>query len=61
MVQKDGGFKITGMQLHLLAEVDGIDEDTFQKLERQADKGWALSKLLRQGLEIEIVLAMLGS
>lgn len=51
---ESGGFGITKMELDVRGEVDGLDEDTFQKLARQADQGCPVSNLLREGLEIEI-------
>lgn len=54
-----GGFKITGMQLHIRAEVPGIDAETFEKMIAQADEGCPVSNLLRNGLEIEIDATLL--
>ena len=57
---KDGsGFEISVMQLHIRAEVPGMDEDTFQKIILEADKGCPVSNLLRPGLEIEIDATLL--
>lgn len=49
-----GGFEITTMQIHVRAEVPGMDPDTFQKMIVEADKGCPVSNLLRNGLEIQI-------
>jgi osmotically inducible protein OsmC len=54
-----GGHEITGMQLHVRAEVPGIDEETFEKMIVQADEGCPVSNLLRNGLEIEIDATLL--
>jgi lipoyl-dependent peroxiredoxin len=51
---KNGGHEITRMQLHVRAEVPGIDTNTFKKLVKEADQGCPVSNLLRKGLEIEI-------
>jgi lipoyl-dependent peroxiredoxin len=52
---KDGsGFEITKIQLHVRAEVPGIDESTFQQMIVQADEGCIVSNLVRNGVEIEI-------
>jgi osmotically inducible protein OsmC len=48
------GFGITHMQLHVRCDVPDIDEATFNKLVMEADKGCPVSKLLRNGLKIEI-------
>ncbi len=57
---KDGaGYEITTMQLHIRAEVPGIDENTFQKMIREADEGCPVSKLLRNGLDIQIDATLL--
>jgi len=50
----NGGYDITRMQLHVRADVPGIDGATFQKLVQQADTSCPVSKLLRNGLKIEI-------
>ena len=47
------------MQLHVRAEVPGIDEDTFQKMILEADEGCPISNLLRSGLEIQIDATLL--
>lgn len=54
LASKDGGFEINNMRLHVRCEVPGIDEDTFNKLVMEADKGCPVSNLLRNGLNIEI-------
>ncbi len=56
--REDGG-EITGMQLHVRAEVPGMDEDTFQKMILLADKACPVSNLLRNGLEISIDATLL--
>ena len=54
-----GGHEINGMQLHVRAEVPGIDEDMFQKMILEADQGCPVSNLLRSGLEIQIDATLL--
>lgn len=49
-----GGHEITTMQLHVRAEVPGIDPATFEKMINEADKNCPVSNLLRGGLEIQI-------
>jgi osmotically inducible protein OsmC len=58
-VSKNGGFEITKMELHVRGEVAGIDEPTFKKLVKKADKGCPVSNLLRDGLEITITTALI--
>lgn len=53
------GHKITTMQIHIRAEVPGMDEDTFQKMILEADAKCPVSNLLRNGLEIEIDATLL--
>ena len=50
----DGGYAITRMQLHVRADVPGIDNATFQQLVQQANPSCPVSKLLRNALEIQI-------
>ena len=59
LAPQDGGHKITGMQLHVRAEVPGIDTDTFQKMILLADEGCPVSNLLRNGLKIQIDATLL--
>ena len=60
LAPKDGGgFEITGMQLHIRAEVPGIDTDTFQKMIREADENCPVSNLLRGGADIRIDATLL--
>jgi osmotically inducible protein OsmC len=54
VVPKDGGYEITRMQLHVRAEVPGINDAAFLMLVKEADKGCPVSNLLRSGLDIEI-------
>ncbi len=54
IASSNGGYDITRMQLHVRADVPGIDGATFQKLVQQADTSCPVSKLLRNGLKIEI-------
>ena len=54
-----GGYEITGMQLHIRAEVPGIDADTFQKMIREADDDCPVSNLLRGGADIHIDATLL--
>lgn len=55
----DEGHEITAMQLHIRAEVPGIDEDTFRKLILEADEVCPVSNLLRNGLKIQIDATLL--
>jgi osmotically inducible protein OsmC len=60
LAPKDGGgFQITGMQLHIRAEVPGMDTDTFQKIIREADENCPVSNLLRGGADIRIDATLL--
>lgn len=60
LASKDGGgHEITSMQIHVRAEVPGVDADTFQKLIMEADERCPVSNLLRNGLEIQIDATLL--
>ncbi len=50
----DGGYKITRMWLHTRGDVPNIDNATFQKLAKEADKGCPVSNLLRNGVKIDL-------
>jgi len=54
VVSKNGDYEITRMQLHVRAEVPGINDAAFLKLVKEADKDCPVSNLLRSGLDIEI-------
>ena len=54
-----GGHEISTMQLHVRAEVPGMDEMTLRKMILEADEGCPVSNLLRNGLEIQIDATLL--
>lgn len=49
-----GGHVISNMRLHVRCEVPDIDEETFNRLVMEADRGCPVSNLLRNGLDLEI-------
>ena len=55
----EGQHEVTTMQLHIRAEVPGIDENTLRKLILEADEVCPVSNLLRNGLEIQIDATLL--
>lgn len=57
--KEDSGHEVTTMQIHIRAEVPGMDENTFQKLIMEADEICPVSNLLRNGLEIQIDATLL--
>lgn len=61
LASKGEGFEITRMQLHVRGEVPGIDETTFQHIVTETDKVCPMSKLLREGLKIQIVSTLIES
>lgn len=50
--RKEGGWKITKMQLNIHGQVPDLDQETFEQIAAEADKGCPVSNLLRCGLEI---------
>ena len=56
---KNGGHRITRMELHVRAEVPGIRETVFQELVTEADQSCPVSNLLRGVLEIEILATLI--
>lgn len=60
LAPKDGGgHEITTLQLHVRAEVPGIDTDAFQQVIVEADRNCPISNLLRNGAEIQIDATLL--
>ena len=55
----DGGFKITGIQLTVIGEVDGLDAEGFQKAAQDAKAGCPVSKALT-GVEITLDASLAG-
>jgi osmotically inducible protein OsmC len=53
-----GGHEITAMELHVRGDVPGIDQDTFEQMVQEADKGCPVSNLLRDGLQIKITTTL---
>lgn len=58
MVTGDGPPQIKHMQLHVRCEIPDIDEETFERLIKEADENCPFSNLLRSGLTIEITTAL---
>jgi osmotically inducible protein OsmC len=52
--QQPSGFKITKMRLESQVKVDGLDDETFQQIAREAEAGCPVSNALRGSLEIEL-------
>ena len=50
--RQEGGWEITKMQLNIRGQVPGLDQETFEEIVAEADKGCPVSNLLRPGLEI---------
>jgi osmotically inducible protein OsmC len=57
--KQGGGWKITTMQLHIRAEVPGIDAATFERLIQETEDVCPVSNLLHNGLDIEIDATLL--
>jgi len=47
-----GGFKITRIHLDVRGRVPGLNEQTFERIAKQAEQGCPVSNALRQGVEI---------
>ena len=52
--QEEGGFRITKMRLETRGRVPGLDQETFEQIAEEAEKGCPVSNALRGGLEIEL-------
>ncbi len=60
LASKDGGgWKIPTMQLHIRAEVPGIDPATFEKMIQETEDNCPVSNLLHNGLDIQIDATLL--
>lgn len=60
LASKDGGgWQITTMQLHIRAEIPGIDAATFERLIQETEEVCPVSNLLHNGLDIEIDATLL--
>ena len=51
---QEGGFYISKIDLHVEADVPGIDDDTFQEQAETAKENCPISKLLKPGAEITL-------
>lgn len=58
MVTGEGPAQINHMLLHVRCEVPDIDEETFERLVKVANENCPVSNLLRNGLTIEITMAL---
>lgn len=52
----NGGFKVDAIALTVKADIDGIDNDEFQKLANQAKEGCPISKLLTADISLDATL-----
>jgi osmotically inducible protein OsmC len=59
LVMKDGGFLIDRINLRLQAQIDAVDEATFQKLAAGAKASCPLSKALASVPEITLTAVLL--
>lgn len=59
MDKTDAGFSITRMRLEVEGQVPNLDQDTFQQIAEEAEKGCPVSRLLRPGLQEVQVIARL--
>ena len=55
--KSDGGFRLTGITLTVRGEVDGLDEEGFEKAAQDAKNGCPISKALT-GVEITLDAAL---
>jgi osmotically inducible protein OsmC len=55
---RDGGYEITAMELHVRADVPGIDQDTLDRLVMEADEHCPVSKLLQDKIDVKITTAL---
>ena len=55
--QTDAGFRITSMQLTVLGEVEGIDQDAFRQAAQEAKEGCPVSNALGR-VEISMEAAL---
>lgn len=55
--EERGGFQISGIHLTVSAEVEGLDEETFQKVVQDAKAGCPISKALA-GTDITVDASM---
>ncbi len=56
LVEADGGFKVDKIHLTVQADIEGIEQDEFEKLTEEAKKGCPISKLLNAEITMEATL-----
>lgn len=56
-----GGVQITTMDLEVVGEVPGLDQQRFEDLARQGEQGCPVSNVLRHGLKINLKATLRGS
>jgi osmotically inducible protein OsmC len=54
VVPRDGGLKITTMDLDVSGDVPGVDQDTFVRLANEANQACPVSNALRGNLEFTV-------
>lgn len=56
--KKEGGFRITRMQLTVRGKVPGMDNETFKSAAADAKKGCPVSQALQNNVEVELDAAL---
>lgn len=51
---QDGGLKITTMRLHVTADVDGLDQQQFQRMAEEGERACPVSNALRGNVHISV-------
>jgi osmotically inducible protein OsmC len=59
--QSDAGFRIAALHLSVRAQVDGLDEETFQTAAEQAKEGCPVSNALADSVEITLDASLSGA
>jgi osmotically inducible protein OsmC len=52
--QKDGGFRLTTMQLSIRGEVEGLDEEGFRRAAEEAAENCPVSQALKGNVEVSL-------
>lgn len=52
--ERNGGHEFDHIRLHTRCQIPGIDNDTFQRLAKDAEKGCPVGKLLEKGVRVEL-------
>ena len=58
---RESGYEFDHIRLHTRCQIPGIDNDTFQRLARDAEQGCPVGKLLEKAVKVDLEAELIES